>query len=75
MPRLGGFDACKKLRSDNDTRLIPVIFCTVHSKVDQVVKGLKAGGNDHLTKPFDPREVLIRVESALQQSQKDREPS
>ena len=69
MPLLDGYGACKAIRSDPETLLIPVIFCTVHSKVDQVVKGLKAGGNDHITKPFDPREVLLRVESTLKQAQ------
>lgn len=65
MPRLSGFDACKQLKSDENTRDIPIIFLTVQNEVKDVVKGLELGAHGYMTKPFKPQELLARVRSTL----------
>lgn len=70
MPRLDGYAAIKALRADPEIRGIPVILVTVHSKMHQVVEGLKAGADDHITKPFDPAEVLARIDGVFRQKER-----
>ena len=65
MPKMSGFDACKKLKEDTSTRGIPVIFLTVQGEVKDVVKGLELGAHGYMTKPFKPQELLARVRSTL----------
>ncbi len=65
MPRMSGFDACKVLKSQDDTKDIPLIFLTVQGEVQDVVKGLELGAHGYMTKPFKPQELLARVRSTL----------
>lgn len=65
MPRMNGYQVCEAVRAEESIKHIPIILITIHSKVNDVVKGLKLGANDHVTKPYDPQEVLIRIESAF----------
>ena len=65
MPRMSGFDACRRLKEDEATRDIPVIFLTVQGEVKDVVKGLELGAHGYMTKPFKPQELLARVRSTL----------
>lgn len=65
MPVMDGFETCKHLKSDNATRHIPVIMLTALSDVDSRVKGIEAGADDYLTKPYSPRELLARVERSV----------
>ncbi len=65
MPRMSGFDACRALKGDPTTKDIPVIFLTVQSEVQDVVKGLELGAHGYMTKPFKPQELLARVRSTL----------
>jgi class 3 adenylate cyclase len=65
MPQLSGFDVCRRLKSQPETRNIPVIMLTAQADVDSRVKGLAAGADDYLTKPFSPRELMARVERSL----------
>jgi two-component system phosphate regulon response regulator OmpR len=63
MPGQNGMDFCTELReSDNST---PVLMLTALGEVDDRVKGLSAGADDFLPKPFDPRELLLRVKNIL----------
>ncbi|RPJ05348.1 MAG: response regulator [Spirochaetaceae bacterium] len=66
MPDLSGFDVCTKLKSDEKTRDIPVIFLTVSASADDIVKGFESGGVDYITKPFNAVELLSRVNTHLQ---------
>ena len=65
MPKMSGFDACRRLKEDEATRDIPVIFLTVQGEVKDVVKGLELGAHGYMTKPFKPQELLARVRSTL----------
>jgi two-component system sensor histidine kinase/response regulator len=61
MPGIDGFETCRRLKADNRTREIPVIFMTALTKTENKVSGFKAGGVDYLTKPIDVEEVLVRI--------------
>lgn len=62
MPKLNGIEACMKLKENPLTLDIPIIFISANAELDMVVKGLKAGGVDYITKPFMHEEVVARVE-------------
>ena len=65
MPGMDGYDVCRVLRSQPATRNIPVLFLTAKSEVEDIVRGFAVGGNDYLTKPFRPEELLARVRTQL----------
>ncbi|MFO1424846.1 MAG: response regulator [Candidatus Competibacteraceae bacterium] len=68
MPDLDGYAVCQRLKADPDPniRSIPVIFVSALHEVTDKVEGFAAGGVDYLTKPFDPAEVLARVQTHLE---------
>ncbi|MBT3924045.1 MAG: diguanylate cyclase [Nitrospina sp.] len=65
MPEMDGIETCKRLKADESTRNIPVIFITAKSETEDIVKGFQVGGVDYITKPFRLEEVLARVETHL----------
>ena len=65
MPDLNGFDVCKRLQASPKTRDIPIIFLTAKTETDDMVKGLKLGAVDYITKPFQKEELLARVSTHL----------
>jgi len=65
MPEMDGYDVCRALKTDELTKDIPVIFLSALGEVEDKVKGFEAGGVDFITKPFHPREVMLRVETHL----------
>ncbi|MCJ8273343.1 MAG: ATP-binding protein, partial [Psychrosphaera sp.] len=65
MPKLSGYEVCKKIRETHSVSELPVIFLTAQNQVDNLVQGFAIGGNDHLTKPVDKHELLARVETHL----------
>ena len=65
MPEIDGYQLCEQLKSDEKTREIPIIFISALSEVFDKVKGFQMGGVDYITKPFEPMEVLARVENQL----------
>lgn len=66
MPQLDGFEVCKLLKADSDTRDIPVIFISALTETEDKLKGFRAGGVDYVTKPFQKEEVLARVKTHLE---------
>ncbi len=66
MPGMDGYEVCKKLREDERTVDVPVIFLTAKTAKEDVVKGFEAGGQDYVTKPFDVHELMERVKTQLQ---------
>ena len=65
MPGINGFEVCEKLKKDNSTKDIPVIFITARAETDDIVKGFAVGGIDYITKPFQEEEVLARIGTQL----------
>lgn len=66
MPDMDGFETCRRLKADESTRNIPVIFLTALTGVEDKVKGFELGGVDYITKPIKQEEVLARVKTHLQ---------
>ena len=65
MPVMDGWDVCKAIRAESNT---PVIMLTAKSELDDKVHGLKAGADDYVTKPFEMKELLARIEAVLRRS-------
>ena len=65
LPRLDGFEVCRRLRADPLTATLPVIVLTGHTSVDDMVRALDAGADDFITKPFQQVELLARMRSAF----------
>jgi putative two-component system response regulator len=65
MPGMSGYDTCRRLKENPDTRGIPVIFVTAMSEVEDEQKGLETGAVDYITKPISPAIVLARVKTHL----------
>jgi two-component system, sensor histidine kinase and response regulator len=65
MPDMDGFDVIKKLKSNSKTAPIPVIFLTAKSDPENVVTAFELGGADYVTKPFNGKELLSRVETHI----------
>jgi sigma-B regulation protein RsbU (phosphoserine phosphatase) len=65
MPRLDGYEVCRRLRKDPATRDLPVIFLSSLGEAKSKARGFEAGGTDYITKPFEAVEVRARVRSLL----------
>ena len=66
MPGIDGFETCRRLKKAHGEKSAPVIFITAKNESEDVVEGLGAGGVDYLPKPFNPKEVLARIRTHLQ---------
>ena len=65
MPRLTGFDACRKLKADERTHLVPIVLVTGLVAREDRIQGIAAGCDDFLTKPVDSEQLLARTRSLL----------
>ena len=65
MPRMSGFEVCRKLRERYSLEELPVIFLTARNQAEDLVVGLAAGANDYLPKPLSKSELLARVQTHL----------
>src|SRR3990172_3804631 len=65
VPDLDGFEICKRLRSEDRSRSLPVIFLTAKGEEIDRVLGLEIGADDYVVKPFSPRELVARVKAVL----------
>jgi adenylate cyclase len=65
MPGMDGYEVCSRLKANDRTRGIPIIFLSALVKVADKVKAFEVGGVDYITKPFQPVEVVVRVENQL----------
>ena len=73
MPHMDGFEVCRHLRAEFATAQIPVIMVTAKGEVNDKVRGLQGGANDYLTKPYDNKELLARVQNVLDWSRTQRQ--
>ncbi len=71
MPGLSGFDLTKKIRAASN---VPIILLTARGQPDDRVEGLERGADDYLAKPFEPRELLLRVAALLRRSRPRAQP-
>src|SRR5215475_7933392 len=69
MPGMNGFEVCKILKDNADTRLIPVVIMTALGQVEDRIKGIEAGADDFLTKPVRRDELLARIRTSLRLKQ------
>ena len=65
LPGLDGWGVCRAIRAESQT---PIIMLTAKSETEDKVNGLKQGADDYITKPFDMKEVLARIEAVLRRS-------
>jgi sigma-B regulation protein RsbU (phosphoserine phosphatase) len=66
MPGLNGFEVCRRLTSDPRTTNVPVIVVTARAGIEDLERGFEAGATDYIRKPFNPRELVARVRTALE---------
>ena len=65
MSGMSGYDVCRKLKENRESRDIPIIFISAKSEIVDKIKGFEVGGVDYVTKPFEPTEVLARVKTQI----------
>lgn len=68
MPRMSGIEVCRELRAGPLPPTVPIILLTARSRPQDLEQGYAAGASDYIVKPFSPRDLLDRVESALHRS-------
>ena len=66
LPEMDGFETCKQIRKESD---IPIIMLTARGEVTDKIVGLELGADDYLAKPFEPRELLARIQSVLRRTE------
>ena len=69
MPEVDGFELCRQIRALEACSRIPIAFVTARRTAQDVKAGIAAGGNDFITKPFDPKNLLARIERWVKQKQ------
>jgi DNA-binding response OmpR family regulator len=65
LPEMSGEDVCRALKADAATAAIPVVMLTAKAQPEERVAGLELGADDYVTKPFSPRELVLRVQAVL----------
>jgi two-component system phosphate regulon response regulator PhoB len=63
-----GIEVCRQLRKDKETSQIPIIMLTARGEEEDMIRGLKTGADDYVTKPFSPRELMARIEALLRRA-------
>ena len=68
MPKLNGFEVCRRIRNDSGT---PIIMLTARDEEDDVLRGLRLGADDYVTKPFSAKQLIARMKVVLRRCQSD----
>jgi DNA-binding response OmpR family regulator len=68
LPILNGYDACSLLKKDEKTHRIPIIFLSAKSSIADITQGLSVGADDYISKPFDYKELLARIQARLRKA-------
>lgn len=66
MPRMTGYDACRALKQNDETKNIPVVFLSAKGQDQEIQTGLGAGASDYILKPFAPDELIRTIQKVLQ---------
>jgi two-component system phosphate regulon response regulator PhoB len=74
MPELDGIKICRMIRADKNLADSPVIFLTARGSSDDRIKGLESGADDYIAKPFDVKELVLRVALLLKRAQSGKQP-
>lgn len=69
LPEMDGFEVCKTIRKSND---IPILMLTARGEVTDRIVGIEIGADDYLPKPFEPRELVVRIQNILKRSTNNR---
>jgi diguanylate cyclase (GGDEF)-like protein len=75
LPHMDGYEVCRRLRGTFATHHIPIIFLTAKAEIEGRIQGLEGGANDYVSKPWERRELLLRVRNALDWSRQQRAAS
>ena len=75
LPDADGFEVCRSIRQSAVLGRIPVLFLTARAEEVDRVLGLEIGGDDYMTKPFSPRELIARIRAHLRREEMDAEPA
>ncbi|MBI4493231.1 MAG: response regulator transcription factor [Chloroflexi bacterium] len=70
LPKLNGFEVCRRMRHDHDSRT-PVIMLTARDEEEDIVRGLQLGADDYVTKPFSVKQLSARMKAVLRRCQTD----
>jgi two-component system OmpR family response regulator len=68
LPDLDGFEVLKRMGWDRRSQATPVLFLTARDELDDRIRGLSAGGDDYMTKPFSVEEMLLRIKAVLRRT-------
>ena len=68
MPKLSGYDVCKRIRAEKEYQFIPIIFLSAKSSEIDEILGLELGANDYIRKPISPQKLIARVKSNLRKA-------
>lgn len=68
LPGMNGYQVLKEMQRDSRSHAIPVLMLTAKSQIDDRIKGLELGADDYLTKPFSPKELLLRVKAIIKRN-------
>ncbi|MGC9359158.1 MAG: response regulator transcription factor [Anaerolineae bacterium] len=74
MPETNGLDLCRAIREHTDLAHVPILFLTGAGGIENKIDGFESGGDDYVMKPFDPRELVLRVNALLRASERYRPP-
>lgn len=66
MPKINGFEVCKRIREDVNYKDIPIIFISALDEPENIVQGFTMGGNDYVSKPFRKEELIARVKNYIE---------
>lgn len=70
MPEMDGFEFCRRLRATSSGQLVPFIFLSSLGELDNRIEGHSIGADDYLIKPFEPRELVAKIESQIERSRR-----